>query len=377
MARKCKNKKNKENNTHKFTLVFLAILLIALVFCHQFSISATTLEKFTPSRIENNDPVENEFIIPRKISVDEINQQQKIRKLHLKNKCQDKNLNQHQLNTDEFLMNLIKANLTDEFRMIKDDIHKWYLCEAPKIATTNWKRIFLQMSYPDKYQIFSKIERPHNQLHGEDGYRYLFEEKDDNTILSKFNEYEKVIFVRHPLDRLLSAFRDKILPTVFENPLYSSLIKTLKRGNRKAEFQKIAIGAFHEFLEYLILRQRIRSGEFSGYKIESFGIQQATGAKTRHWSSVYELCNVCAVDWSVIGKMESLEDDFQYLKAVTQNDAYELPKEMSITESEKQNRLERLKTYYGGIPKSTIRNVYEIYKDDFEMFDYKIPSFLQ
>ena len=79
---------------------------------------------------------------------------------------------------------------------------------------------------------------------------------------------------------LLSTFKAKFL--------YSRIIKTLKKSSNKQVLQNLAAGGFHEFVEYAILRQKVRNGDFSGYKLEKESTLFDNGAKTRHWNSIID-----------------------------------------------------------------------------------------
>ena len=307
----------------------------------------------------------------------------------------------------ELLLRLYNSNMTDELRLISETTNNYLLCEIPKAGTTNWKKIILKANLPDIYgqKKLKDIIRPHAQLYGGDnpndpaykeGYHYLFDTKGLSNVYKLFSNSRKVIFTRHPFDRLLSAFRDKVLPHVLENQLYSNIVKTLKRANKKSELHKLAAGAFHEFVEYLILSQRVKNGEFSGYgKMQNAVFADPnTGARTRHWSSMSEICSVCSIKWDFIGKLETFEDDFSTLLgwlgqmknnklegASSNGNLHELYQILQdpaiiISNDEKKKRITRLKFYYKNLPKESVRNLYDIYRQDFELFGYEFPDFL-
>ena len=68
----------------------------------------------------------------------------------------------------------------------------------------------LQLIHPETYgkMKVEDIRSPHGKK-GEEGYKYLSEwpKEEQAEILKK---YYKFMFVRHPLERLLSAYRDKV-----------------------------------------------------------------------------------------------------------------------------------------------------------------------
>ena len=58
---------------------------------------------------------------------------------------------------------------------------------------------------------FESKKGPHGH-YGEEGYKYITEWPVDKRIYMVEN-YFNFIFVRHPLERLLSAYRDKVILT--------------------------------------------------------------------------------------------------------------------------------------------------------------------
>uniref|UniRef100_A0A8B9NG03 Carbohydrate sulfotransferase n=1 Tax=Accipiter nisus TaxID=211598 RepID=A0A8B9NG03_9AVES len=85
--------------------------------------------------------------------------------------------------------------------------HKFIYCEVPKVGCSNWKRtIFLLQA--DLNAEASEIE--HDHIHQTSLIKKLGTYPP--AIQKEFlNNYTKVMFTRHPLERLVSAYRDKLL----------------------------------------------------------------------------------------------------------------------------------------------------------------------
>uniref|UniRef100_A0A663EDS1 Carbohydrate sulfotransferase n=1 Tax=Aquila chrysaetos chrysaetos TaxID=223781 RepID=A0A663EDS1_AQUCH len=92
--------------------------------------------------------------------------------------------------------------------------HKFIYCEVPKVGCSNWKRtIFLLQA--DLNAEASEIE--HDHIHQTSLIKKLGTYPP--AIQKEFlNNYTKVMFTRHPLERLVSAYRDKLLHS---EPFYS------------------------------------------------------------------------------------------------------------------------------------------------------------
>ena len=95
-------------------------------------------------------------------------------------------------------------------RFVVDEKHKILYCELPKTGCTNWKKTLLKLIQPDTFgkMKWENIHSPHGKK-GDNGYRYLNTYPKEKQI-EYLETFYKFSFVRHPLERLLSAYRDKV-----------------------------------------------------------------------------------------------------------------------------------------------------------------------
>ena len=79
-----------------------------------------------------------------------------------------------------------------------------------KVTSHLYFYFFCQLIHPDKYGSMKveDIKSPHGKK-GDGGYKYLSEWPPEEQI-EMIKSYYKFMFVRHPLERLLSAYRDKV-----------------------------------------------------------------------------------------------------------------------------------------------------------------------
>uniref|UniRef100_A0A8C2TTS5 Carbohydrate sulfotransferase n=1 Tax=Coturnix japonica TaxID=93934 RepID=A0A8C2TTS5_COTJA len=105
--------------------------------------------------------------------------------------------------------------------------HKFTYCEVPKVGCSNWKRTIFILQEGLNVEA-SEIQ--HDHIHRTSLIKRLsaYPPGEQEEFL---NSYTNVMFTRHPLERLVSAYRDKLLH--FE-PYYSATV-----ANRiKAMFRK-------------------------------------------------------------------------------------------------------------------------------------------
>ena len=95
-------------------------------------------------------------------------------------------------------------------RLWVDEKHKIVYCNIPKVASTNWYRVFLKfagmnatmVNEASLYDIHSNLKKNYLRRLADFG-------SEQREIIMR--NYFKFMFVRNPLDRLLSAFKDRLL----------------------------------------------------------------------------------------------------------------------------------------------------------------------
>ncbi len=117
-----------------------------------------------------------------------------------------------------------------------------------------------------------------------------------SEIQSRLQSHLKFMFVRHPLERLLSAYRSK-----FQDLSDRTLYFRKQFGRLVARFRKIRLPGgpvndvtFPEFVRLVLDLQR---------------------SKDRHWAPMASLCHPCQIQYDFIGRFEKLEEDSNQLLA--------------------------------------------------------------
>ena len=156
-------------------------------------------------------------------------------------------------------------------------------------------------------------------------------------------ELTKVILVRHPLERLLSAYL-----YIFTN-----------RG--KYHFGKYSWNEFvHNVIHYPDDPDWIE-------------IQQKVG---NHWAPYWKSCQVCDINLrpDYVLKLESLEDDiYEYLSRIGLSKyAHDFP---WINPHQGHKTAARLIEFYSRLSLATIEELYHVYKLDHDLFGYDPTSF--
>ena len=149
-------------------------------------------------------------------------------------------------------------------------------------------KTLLQLIHPDTFGRldFNHIKGPHGH-YGEEGYKYITE-WPVNKRIEMVQKYYNFIFVRHPLERLLSAYRDKVQYQFLKNLPFPGKAHRVEEHHAEHLIDLDKEG-FHAFIKYLVRRADIDSG----------------GSRIRHWKRFVDLCGICSFKWDFIGKLET------------------------------------------------------------------------
>ena len=119
-----------------------------------------------------------------------------------------------------------------------------------------------------------------------------------NKSIQSFHGYKKLLIVRNPYNRIVSAFIDKIHKTHATHPI-------MQKARRKVQ-------EFEGHNTMFILNGQT----FTAIKFENFLSQIVLSSDplrwNAHWTEITALCDVCA-EWDYILKLETLDSDINLL----------------------------------------------------------------
>lgn len=176
-------------------------------------------------------------------------------------------------------------------------------------------------------------------------------------------EYKKFMFVRHPLERLLSAYRDKFESKTssadfFHERMGRRIIKAFRKDATEEALRKGDDVTFLEFLKYML------------HPSESLKYESGQ-SYNEHWEPIHRLCNPCHIPYDYIGIYEDIvEESNVILKDVGAGEIkYPATKEVNTHETKS-----KMKRYCGEIPLKFIRALGKVYKMDMLLFNYTLEA---
>lgn len=174
----------------------------------------------------------------------------------------------------------------------------------------------------------------------------------ENEAMFSLQNYTLFIMVRHPFERLLSAYRNKFSDTsyskYFQDRYGRHIIKKYRMTPTTFDINNTNV-TFHEFSSYLI--------------------KEGTNTN-EHWMSVYDLCLPCAINYTLIGHYETLNEDTKTVLDMIGASYINFP----LTRSG--HTKERLKMYFQQLSLHEIRLLYKLYEKDFKLFGYNLEGIL-
>ena len=230
--------------------------------------------------------------------------------------------------------------------IIVNDEHKFLFCSVPKVACSNWKRVLMVL---DGEATDSNAIRRVNHK----GFTFL-EDLPPLAIKRKLKEYHKFMFVREPLARLLSAYKDKFMlnNTSFHKSYGRKIVKKVRKNahaNSKGDDVTLK-----EFLQYIA--------------------ESHVEDMNEHWMPFYELCQPCVVSYDFIGSFENLEADAnQVLKKLNVDEQVSFPRQQKYYQEGGKGYAPK-KITAKDVSSKLLTKVLRKYAKDYDMFSYPRPE---
>lgn len=228
--------------------------------------------------------------------------------------------------------------------ILVSDRYRFLYCYVPKVACSNWKRVLKVLAgVLDNVDVRLKMDHRSDLV-------FLADLRPDE-IHYRLQHYFKFLFVRDPLERLLSAYRNKFGEIREYQQRYGvEIVKRYRAGAGPSPAGDDV--TFPEFLRYLADEDPERMNE--------------------HWMPVYHLCQPCAVRYDFVGSYERLEADAnQVLEWVRAPPHVRFPARQAWYRPASP---ESLHYHLCSAPRALLQDVLPKYILDFSLFAYPLPN---
>ena len=233
---------------------------------------------------------------------------------------------------------------------LADDAHRVIACAVPKAGCTSFKEMMCRHNTLNK-AVGDIIPHMHTLAVLHSCGLYKLSEYNASEIDWRLKEYTKVALVRHPLDRLLSAFNEKFIHGVYARGFRDDIYSTFSKEEVRVQNRTPQI-TFEQFLTM------IRGGK----------------CMNRHWAPSFNWCYPCNIEYDHIVKLETIHSDLKQILPLfrnpdqadstvdiyTQRNAYRDPK----------NRLNSAADIFRSLDPDLVKSINEVYRVDLEVFGY-------
>ena len=271
------------------------------------------------------------------------------RQRRLQSVCKQFGRGRHVLNRDS----IVDSDLS---RIYVDDKYRFLYCEVPKVACTNWKRILLILT--GKMNTTDPERLPSNLVHTDYQTNYLrtLNAYEPEEIALRIRRYYKFMFVREPLERILSAYRNKFVNRLNQRYPLRYGGKIISRYRKKPTNHSLLYGddvRFSEFVQYLLHLK-------------------ANSVFDVHWRPFYQICHPCWLRYNFIGKYETLDDDVNFiLEELGVRHLLNFPEK---PRSKTSKTVDILKSMFANISSEAIHDLWRLYSVDYSLFGYPYPD---
>ena len=284
--------------------------------------------------------------------------------------------------------NVKSRKLLNSGFILVDRNHRIAVCSNAKVGSSTWRyhlRDLLPYEIKEKacrdFNIslqngansWWKVLRPYYSIRQNNVSRGLTKKLSPH-IINNFLSSHQILsfsFVRHPFERLVSAYVSKIKDT---NRMLKMNDKHISEWFKKEK-------SFSSFVN-LVLYEYRRSCYPNNTQISRINTKWSNeNCKFRinpHWRPFTFKCNYCDINYDVIGRMETWNEDLNYIiqKAGLQK-VFPINKaNTSHINASKLNTKEKTREYFTKLSQIQKEDLYHMFQLDFEMFNYDPKMYL-
>eukprot|EP00092_Neocalanus_flemingeri_P001473 GFUD01001571.1.p1 GENE.GFUD01001571.1~~GFUD01001571.1.p1 ORF type:complete len:397 (+),score=102.82 GFUD01001571.1:352-1542(+) len=214
-------------------------------------------------------------------------------------------------------------------------------CWIHKVASSSWSKVFFYLKGKDV---------PASRLH-EAAQHFSLSSSNTKLDTSISNSLVFTI-VRHPFERLVSAYRDKFELAKKYAYVYSMYTSKILSLASPLEVRHTRRPTFSEFVDYLL---RVPVVQFND-----------------HWVPYWLHCHVCEMEYDIIGKMETIAEDMDFIAEESGLAAANI----SLPWANRKSSGDKVSLdYFQGLSLAQVKGLYAIYRPDFEMFGYQAEAY--
>ncbi|CAL4130697.1 unnamed protein product, partial [Meganyctiphanes norvegica] len=231
------------------------------------------------------------------------------------------------------------------------------LCHIPKVGSSTWIKHLSKINQ-------RKSLEPHHYFSTSIVSDYLKSLVLDSS--SPLFPAVRVITVRPPLERLVSCYRDKYAGG-----------DNITLGVLNPWETAILYGRFHVPLMKSNNMKILKKHDLLSVTFEQF-VRHITKAKDCHWRPYYNQCSPCLYNYDYITHLTEFEEDLKYIYQKAKVEEDQLGFGAKVRESSAGGpKPSSPESMFENLPIDLLQKIHKIYRMDFLLFGFEMPSFLQ
>ena len=182
------------------------------------------------------------------------------------------------------------------------------------------------------------------------------------------NQILSFSFVRHPFERLVSAYKDKFSGNTkeFNRNYYPSHYSWWFKGGR----------SFSSFVDLVLYEYRTScypNNTHASRILTNWSNATCEDKVDTHWRPFTFKCSYCDINYDLIGRMETWNDDLNY---IARKRGLEKVLIASNKNPSKLSTKEMTQEYFDTLSRKQKEDLYHMFRLDFEMFNYDPKMYL-
>jgi len=265
--------------------------------------------------------------------------------------------------TDDQLWSILKKTSHHQFFVQREHGLMW--CKVPKAASTSWLHAYLSLANVPEYEI---PEDNGMGLHAFLREKYPLLSKNLNKQFMPVSL--KFLVVRHPFERVISAYMDKMEDYARDLKYRGGYYYAMYGADIVAKYRKKYQEKFPK--NSLFIRKEPSFVEFVEFLIET-----PVNNYDEHWKPQFILCPPCHFKFDVVVKMETFDRDTDFILSQRNlQGLVSLSKKHASTGEKKSKTVSPAERLFSQVSKKMVQALYEKYRIDFEMFEYGISEYV-
>lgn len=188
------------------------------------------------------------------------------------------------------------------------------------------------------------------------------------------DDFHRIIFVRHPFERLASAYQDKIVPSFNRSrSFYTEIRRAICKNFTRFYVKTSQIEQTNEDNV-----ETNNQNDPCGGKVPTFEhfirfIKTSSAINDVHWRPYSDLCQVCRIKYNFVGKYENIQLDLQRFRNIAGHRLNRFNYTNMYATGKSQHQY---KSIFSQLPSALICFLKHFYRQDLYIFDYSIDDYL-